>query len=56
MIDKSQCAAHTRTPWGQRSHRYDYRLRCLLMGLLVALFAAVIILGVVYMFNHEGVL
>ncbi|PHH85368.1 hypothetical protein CDD83_534 [Cordyceps sp. RAO-2017] len=48
MIDKSQCPAHTRTPWGRRDHRYDYRLRYLIMGVLLASFLAIVILGIVF--------
>ncbi|KAL3959870.1 hypothetical protein ACCO45_004987 [Purpureocillium lilacinum] len=54
MIDKSQCPSHTRTPWGRSSHRCDYRLRYLLMGVLVVLFAGVMVLGIVYTFTRGG--
>lgn len=54
MIGKSQCQAHTRTPWGSRDHRYDYRLRYLAMGILLASFLAVVIVGVVFIFDRRG--
>lgn len=47
MIDKFQCQTHTRTPWGSKSHRYDYRLRYLLMGLLCVCVLAVFIVSLV---------
>ncbi|POR30940.1 Uncharacterized protein TPAR_08863 [Tolypocladium paradoxum] len=53
MIDKSQCQTHTRTPWGSRDHRYDYRLRYLAMGILLASFLAVAIVGVVFIFERR---
>lgn len=46
--DKSQCQTHTRTPWGTGSHRYDYRLRYLLMGLLLAVLLGLIVTCVVF--------
>ncbi|UNI20300.1 hypothetical protein JDV02_006400 [Purpureocillium takamizusanense] len=54
IVDRSRCPAHTRTPWEKPSHRCDYRLRYLLMGLLVVLFAGVMILGIVYTFIRGG--
>lgn len=50
MIDKFQCQTHTRTPWGSNPHRYDYRLRYLMMGLLcfsvlAAFIASLVIIG-----------
>ncbi|PNP41120.1 hypothetical protein TGAMA5MH_06990 [Trichoderma gamsii] len=47
MIDKSQCQTHTRTPWGSNPHRYDYRLRYLMMGLLCVCVLAVFIVSLV---------
>ncbi|KAL5089741.1 hypothetical protein Trisim1_005136 [Trichoderma cf. simile WF8] len=47
MIDKLQCQTHTRTPWGQSPHRYDYRIRYLVMGLLCASVLAVFIVSLV---------
>ncbi|KAL6892360.1 hypothetical protein GGI43DRAFT_386854 [Trichoderma evansii] len=47
MIDKFQCQTHTRTPWGSNPHRYDYRLRYLMMGLLCATVLAVFIVSLV---------
>ncbi|EHK15957.1 uncharacterized protein TRIVIDRAFT_65218 [Trichoderma virens Gv29-8] len=47
MIDKLQCQTHTRTPWGQNPHRYDYRIRYLVMGLLCASVLAVFIVFIV---------
>ncbi|OPB39768.1 hypothetical protein A0O28_0096150 [Trichoderma guizhouense] len=47
MIDKLQCQTHTRTPWGQSPHRYDYRIRYLVMGLLCASGLAVFIVSLV---------
>lgn len=48
MIDKFQCQTHTRTPWGTNPHRYDYRLRYLMMGLLCASVPAVFIVSLVF--------
>ncbi|UKZ82022.1 hypothetical protein TrVFT333_009804 [Trichoderma virens FT-333] len=48
MIDKLQCQTHTRTPWGQNPHRYDYRIRYLVMGLLCASVLAVFIVSLVF--------
>ncbi|PNY29919.1 Uncharacterized protein TCAP_00169 [Tolypocladium capitatum] len=53
MIDKSQCQTHTRTPWGSRDHRYDYRLRYLVMAILLASFLATATVGVVFIFNRR---
>lgn len=47
MIDKFQCQTHTRTPWGSNPHRYDYRLRYLMMGLLCVAVLAVFIVSLV---------
>ncbi|KAM0515980.1 hypothetical protein ACHAPE_005601 [Trichoderma viride] len=47
MINKTQCQTHTRTPWGSNSHRYDYRLRYLMMGLLSVCVLAVFIVSLV---------
>jgi hypothetical protein len=47
MIDKSQCQTHTRTPWGSNPHRYDYRLRYLMMGLLCVSVLTVFIVSLV---------
>lgn len=47
MIDKFQCQTHTRTPWGSNSHRYDYRLRYIMMGLLCVCVLAVFIVSLV---------
>ncbi|KAG5661156.1 hypothetical protein KAF25_002799 [Fusarium avenaceum] len=47
MIDKNQCQAHTRNPWGRSQHRYDYRFRYLLMGSLSILFLAVVIVVII---------
>ena len=47
MIDKKQCQAHTRTPWGKSDHRYDYRLRYALMGALSIVFIAVVIVALI---------
>lgn len=48
MIDKLQCQTHTRTPWGQNPHRYDYRIRYLVMGLLCTSVLAVFIVSLVF--------
>ncbi|KAF5004483.1 hypothetical protein FDECE_9026 [Fusarium decemcellulare] len=40
MAEKTQCPAHTRTPWGQSDHRYDHRIRYLFMGILCVAFLA----------------
>lgn len=48
MIDRTQCPAHTRTPWGESDHRYDYRLRYAMMGILTLVVIAVIVVGVVF--------
>ncbi|KAM4060127.1 hypothetical protein HRG_014186 [Hirsutella rhossiliensis] len=50
MMDKFQCQTHTRSPWGRRDHRYDYRLRYLIMGILLVSFLAVVTVGVVFTF------
>ncbi|UKZ64440.1 uncharacterized protein TrAtP1_005657 [Trichoderma atroviride] len=47
MIDKFQCQTHTRTPWGSNPHRYDYRLRYLMMGLLCVCVFAIFIVSLV---------
>ncbi|KAL9480772.1 hypothetical protein ACSS6W_005558 [Trichoderma asperelloides] len=46
-VQNFQCQAHTRTPWGSNPHRYDYRLRYLMMGLLCALVLTVFIVSLV---------
>ncbi|RFU79429.1 hypothetical protein TARUN_2786 [Trichoderma arundinaceum] len=52
MIDKLQCQTHTRTPWGQNPHRYDYRLRYFVMGLLCTSVLAVFIISLVFVGNQ----
>lgn len=53
MVDKFQCQTHTRSPWGSRDHRYDYRLRYLIMGLLLVSFVAAVTVGVVFTFARR---
>lgn len=53
MIDKSQCQTHTRTPWGSPDHRYNFRLRYFIMGILLTSFVAVIIIGIVFIFTRQ---
>ncbi|KAL7799802.1 hypothetical protein V8C37DRAFT_365523 [Trichoderma ceciliae] len=52
MIDKLQCQTHTRTPWGKNPHRYDYRLRYLIMGLLCTSILAVFVASLVFIGNR----
>ncbi|PTB63867.1 hypothetical protein BBK36DRAFT_7106 [Trichoderma citrinoviride] len=51
MIDNRQCQTHTRTPWGSSPHRYDPRLRYLVMGLLCASVLAVFLISLVFVGN-----
>ncbi|PNP49061.1 hypothetical protein THARTR1_10135 [Trichoderma harzianum] len=48
MIDKLQCQTHTRTPWGHNPHRYNHRIRYLVMGLLCASVLAVFVVSLVF--------
>ncbi|KAL6860992.1 hypothetical protein J3F83DRAFT_227037 [Trichoderma novae-zelandiae] len=48
MIDKLQCQTHTRTPWGSSPHRYDPRIRYLVMGLLCISVLAVFVVSLVF--------
>ncbi|KAH6608079.1 hypothetical protein Trco_004392 [Trichoderma cornu-damae] len=52
MTERLQCQTHTRTPWGQNPHRYDYRLRYLFMGLLCTSVLAVFIVSLVVIGNR----
>ena len=52
MIDNSQCPTHTRTPWGEKDHRYDYRLRYIVMGILTATVMGVIIVAIIFLVDH----
>ncbi|CAH0031983.1 unnamed protein product [Clonostachys rhizophaga] len=52
MIDKKQCPAHTRQPWGSSTHRYSHRLRYFLMALLTFLFFSVILALVINIALH----
>ncbi|VUC35150.1 unnamed protein product [Clonostachys rosea] len=52
MIDKKQCPAHTRQPWGSNTHRYSQRLRYFLMGLLTFLFFSIILALVINIALH----
>ena len=49
MIDKNQCPAHTRQPWGESEHRYDFRLRYAIMGILTFVVLGVVVVGVVFL-------
>ncbi|CAH0001811.1 unnamed protein product [Clonostachys byssicola] len=52
MIDKKQCPAHTRQPWGRSTHRYSQRLRYFLMALLTFLFFSIILALVINIALH----
>ncbi|CAM1509970.1 Fc.00g003050.m01.CDS01 [Cosmosporella sp. VM-42] len=54
MIDNKQCPAHTRTPWGDSDHRYDYRLRYVVMGTLTAIFIGVVVAAIVFLVDRKN--
>lgn len=54
VVTKSQCPAHTRTPWGKSTHEYDPRIRYLAMGLLLFLFLAVIVCSVIFLVSFAN--
>ncbi|KAK0387966.1 hypothetical protein NLU13_4210 [Sarocladium strictum] len=47
MVTKTQCPAHTRTPWGSSPHRYDPRLRYLAMAIILLIFLGIIVYAVI---------
>jgi hypothetical protein len=54
MVTKSQCPAHTRTPWGKSAHEYDPRIRYLAMGLLLFLVLAVFVCSVFFVVSSAN--